>query len=325
MALKLVAHRDIIDVQPMDKPDAVALLERKLGLESKGEDIGKLAEALEFIPLAIVQAAAYIRERAPRCSVEQYIEKFYKSDRAKISLLDYEAGQLRRDADAKNSIIITWQISFDHLLQVRPSAADLLSLMSFFDRQGIPESLIRKKGVMKGEDGGLDAGDVNGEQSDSDDSESESSITDEFEDDILTLRNYSFVSVTIHANVFEMHRLVQLATRKWLEANGQAEQWKQQYVKNLAIEFPPGDYQNWAKCQELFPHVKSALAQQPEGAEALKDWALVLYHAAWFAWARGYDDAEKMSVKSMKIRKKLLGEEREETLRSTEMVSLVYS
>ena len=107
MTLKLVAQGDIVDVQPMDKPDAVTLLERKLGLESKGEDIGKLAESLEFIPIAIVQAAAYIRERAPRCSVEQYIEKFHKSDRAMISLLDYEAGQLRRDTDAKNSMTMT--------------------------------------------------------------------------------------------------------------------------------------------------------------------------------------------------------------------------
>jgi len=44
-----------------------------------------------------------------------------------------------------NSIIITWQISFDHIRHVRPSAADLLSLMSFFDRQGISEALLQSR------------------------------------------------------------------------------------------------------------------------------------------------------------------------------------
>src|SRR6202034_1601882 len=93
--------------------------------------------------LAIVQAAAYIFQRAPRCSVRQYIEQFQRNDKGKTTLLNHEGGHLRRDREAKNSIIITWQISFDHIRQTRPSAADLLSLMSFFDRQGIPEALLR--------------------------------------------------------------------------------------------------------------------------------------------------------------------------------------
>ena len=46
-----------------------------------------------------------------------------------------------------------------------------------------------------------------------------------------------------------MHGLVQIATRKWLETNGQLEKWKQQYIKNLYVEFPTGEFQNWKKCQ----------------------------------------------------------------------------
>ena len=38
----------------------------------------------------------------------------------------------------------TWQISFEHIRQERPSAAQLLSLMSLFDRQGIPYHLLCK-------------------------------------------------------------------------------------------------------------------------------------------------------------------------------------
>jgi len=145
MVLKLVETRDIIEVKPMDGAQAVALFEKKLGEPSNSKDIAELAEVLEYMPLAIVQAATYISQRAPRFSVSQYLEEFKKSDRKRTSLLNYEGGELRRDKEAKNSIIITWQISFNHILQSRPSAADLLSLMSLFDRQGIPESLLRNR------------------------------------------------------------------------------------------------------------------------------------------------------------------------------------
>jgi hypothetical protein len=85
-----------------------------------------------------------------------------------------------------------------------------------------------------------------------------------------------------------------------------------------------GEYKNWAKCQALFPHVTSAVVLQPEG-DSIREWALILYNAAWYAWNMGYfTDAEKMSVKAMKTRKHILGQEHRETLNSIEMVGLVY-
>ncbi|KAL2048196.1 hypothetical protein N7G274_000107 [Stereocaulon virgatum] len=110
---------------------ALSLFEKKLGPLDQGDDTAELAAALEYMPLAIVQAAAYISQRAPRCSVQRHLEDYRKSDGKKTSLLNYEGGQLRRDWQAQNSIIITWQISFEYIHQSWPSAADLLSLMSF--------------------------------------------------------------------------------------------------------------------------------------------------------------------------------------------------
>lgn len=80
---------------------------------------------------------------------------------------------------------------------------------------------------------------------------SQSSQSDEFEEDVVALRNFSFISNNADGTTFEMHRLVQLATRKWLEAHGQLEKWKQQFVRKLCEEFPTGEYENWAVCQEL--------------------------------------------------------------------------
>lgn len=303
-----------------------------MGGRNDGDDASELAEALEFMPLAIVQAAAYISQRAPRYSVREYLQDFRKSDRKSTSLLNHESRQLRRDRETKNSIIVTWQISFDHIRGIRPSAADLLSLMSFFDRQGIPEALLRSPGEQRNsrqdqkeniDDNyvNIDAGYSDGDE----DNASQSSVDDGFEDDVLALRNYSFISVNTDGTSFEMHRLVQLATRKWLEAQKQQERWKQQFIKNVDAELPPGDYEDWVRCQTLFPHAQSALAHQPEEQGSLRDWASILYKAAWYAQGMGkWVEAQKMSVQAMKVRKRILGPEHNDTLNSMEMVGLVY-
>ena len=135
--------RDIVRIKPMEEGHAFALLRKKLGDEIDKDAATELGAALGFIPLAITQAAAYIRQREPRCSLQLYIRNFHRNDQSKASLLEYDAGDLRRDLRVSNSVIITWQISFDYIRQTRPSAANLLSLMSFFDRQGIPALLLR--------------------------------------------------------------------------------------------------------------------------------------------------------------------------------------
>ncbi|KAL8795910.1 MAG: hypothetical protein Q9195_001654 [Heterodermia aff. obscurata] len=329
IAVKLAEERDVIAVEPMAQSHALTLFEKKLGTLGGSEYIAELAAALEYMPLAIVQSAAYVCQRVPRYSVRQYLEDFRKSDRKKTSLLNYEGGQLRRDWEARNSIIITWQISFEHVRRSWPSAADLLSLMSFFDRQGIPESLVRNRSQTEGRhrsqepldrDDDEENGDEDGESSMSDSSEN-----DGFEDDVQVLRNYSLISINTD-RIFEMHALVQLAMRKWLEANKLLESWKQQYVKNLSAAFPSGEYVNWKSCQVLFPHAKSAITQRPRTEGSLNEWASLMYNAAWYAWARGNAvEAVQLSKVSMEVRKKMLGQEHMETLSSIGMVGLAYN
>ncbi|KAF1981387.1 hypothetical protein K402DRAFT_449234 [Aulographum hederae CBS 113979] len=331
-ALELVEERDFILVEPMDKTDAVVLFKKKLSNQNDNGSITELVTALEYMPLAIVQAAAYISKRTPRCSVRQYLEKFRENDRKRASLLDFEGGKLRRDRDAKNSIIITWQISFDHIRKIRSSAAELLSLMSFFDRQGIPETLLR--GQNEPRDARPDEEDNNAEDNvdndDNDDSSEDDDVStdehEEFENDISTLRSYSFISFNANESSFEMHGLVQLATRRWLEAQGQQEKWKQHFIRNLYLELPGGQHENWATCQTLFPHAQSAARQKPEEQESLKMWATILYRAAWYAEQIGNGaTAEEMSVAAMKARKKLLGREHQDTLWSMLLVGAVYN
>ena len=312
-----------------------------MGDDTDDTDVPKLAAALEYMPLAIAQAAAYISQRAPRFSVGQYLADFRKSDRRKTSLLDWEGGQLRRDWEAQNSIILTWQISFEHIRQTWPSAAELLSLMSFFDRQSIPDSLIRNRAA--GEQGRTDwekahkgmhrerkdgaeetEGGDDEDEEDSEDGASKCSEDDRFEEDVRILRDFSFISSETDWT-FEMHALVQLATRKWLEAHGELEKWKQHSIKTLSSEFPTEEHKDWASCRALLPHMKLAVTKRPKGDGSLRAWALPLYNAAWYVWSQGnITEAVDLSEKAMKVRGELLGQEHEETLDSISMAGLAY-
>jgi hypothetical protein len=106
-AMKIVDYKNLIEVKPMERSEALELLQRKLAKPGESQESRHLVEELEFMPLAIVQAASYIRYRAPRCSVSQYLRDFQKSEREAIKLLKTEAGQLYRDWEAKNSILVT--------------------------------------------------------------------------------------------------------------------------------------------------------------------------------------------------------------------------
>ena len=223
------SHYDIIKIQPMDESHALLLFAKKLRYQFDKDDAIELLRALDFMPLAISQAAAFIVQMSPRTTVASYLGDFRKSDRNQENLLNRDAGDLRRDCNASNSIITTWQISFDYIRGKRPSATRLLSLMSNFDRQGIPEFLIHRYGEEDSSDINLKA---------KADIDLEDARRMEFEDDLFALTSYSLITTNVNRDQFEIHRLVQLSTRRWLELNGELDKWKNKYIMIISEAFP---------------------------------------------------------------------------------------
>lgn len=60
VALDIASHKNLIEVQPMNEAEALDLLQKKLSIPAEHKNMVQLAEVLEFMPLAIVQAASYI-------------------------------------------------------------------------------------------------------------------------------------------------------------------------------------------------------------------------------------------------------------------------
>jgi hypothetical protein len=185
------------------------------------QEVITLTEALEHMPLAVVQAASYIRQRAPIFSITRYLKIFRENDVGKGRHLAWEVEtqcrrQLRWDRDAKNSVLITWQISFNDLQQTRESAADPLSLMSFFGRQGTPINLLESDRTTKESQSDKMEGN-SGSRSHGDEKAPSSPGIEGFMNDIMILRDYSFISIAADEKAFQMHALVQLATRTSLQ------------------------------------------------------------------------------------------------------------
>jgi hypothetical protein len=136
--------------------------------------------------------------------------------------------------------------------------------MSFFDRQGVSENLLRIQGETKVDNSTSDS--VIFEHND-DDTEStfNPDLDPDFEDDIAALRDFFFIPINkSNSTVFTMHRLVQFTVRAWLKAYGQLARWNEQFIMIVWQTFPTGNYENWTRCQSLFPHVKLAMSQRPE-------------------------------------------------------------
>ncbi|TRX93480.1 hypothetical protein FHL15_005755 [Xylaria flabelliformis] len=329
LAFRLTGHHScVIDVGPMDRADALALLKTKSGSQFD-EAIGiELVEALEHMPLAIGQAAAYIQHRAPRASVEKYLKEFRQNEQKKLSLLNYDGGDLRRDANASNSVIATWQISFEHIRSHRPTATELLSLMSFFDCQAIQEELVQRN--PSNESGNFETHSDNESTSTSESSNNASedeTYDKEFEEDIATLQNYCLISTNERGDTFEMHGLVQLSTRKWLDMHKETEKFKMACINRLARAFPVPEFFNWPACRKLFPHVEQAVLYYPKDKESkhLEDFKRILFYGGCYSAEQGrYGTAEGMLEKAVAMTKKLFGTEHEETANVMNLLGRIY-
>ncbi|KAF4627699.1 hypothetical protein G7Y89_g10454 [Cudoniella acicularis] len=283
VAYRLIGRdSDIIKVKPMDQDQALALLHKKLPVNLDTTDAIELVRTLDYIPLAISQAAAYINQGAPRITVSRYLHDLRRSDKDRASLLKKDIGDTRRDGKASNSIIATWHISFEHIRKDRLSAARLLSLMSLFDRQGIPDTLLQHS------------------------YQEDSNIETDFEDDISTLTGYSLITMNAEGKEFEMHRLVQFSTKKWLELYDKLENWKEKYIKIIGKAFPVGRYENWTTCQQLFPHAEMVLSYWPMNRDYGK-----------------YEQAEEMNRRALEGWEKALGKEHPNTLTSVDNLATV--
>jgi tetratricopeptide (TPR) repeat protein len=290
-AVNLVGvQHNVIQVDPMAEEEALVLLKTRVSISESCEgDARALVQTLECIPLAVTHAAAYIAVRQQRITISAYLELFRESEENQAHLLNIqETRDLRRDHSVPDAVITTWQISFEQIRKTSPEAAALLSLMTMFDRQGIPEHLLY---------------------------DGRSRL--QFEDAVASLTSFSLVRTQTGEKSFEMHSLVQLATRKWLALNQQVDRWQKESLRIMAAAFPSGQHGTWAVCQILLPHSSKVLSYLSHSEEETLYQTTVANNTAWYLVHVGeYKAAEKIGRNAMLAREKVLGPGHPHTLTS---------
>ena len=146
----------LLEVRAMTVGEANATLNKRLDDHlGSDEDRNTLATVLEYIPLALTQAAAYINRRS-RMTIGRYLDILSKDGEGGVSLLQAEESDLRRAEDVPNSVVRTWQITFNQIRVHHKSTANILARMAFFDRKGVPEFLLQAAAAEGGgeEEGG---------------------------------------------------------------------------------------------------------------------------------------------------------------------------
>jgi len=286
-AIKL-AHQNVVEVLEMDENVATQLLRKYLvnqDIANSEQDTKELLTQLTHLPLAIVQAAAYINENS--IALTDYLSLLEDQEEEVIDLLSEEFEDDGRYRDVKNPVATTWLISFKQIRRRDPLAAEFLSFIACVYLKDVPQSLLPPSPSRKKET-----------------------------DAIGTLDAYSFISRRSADLALDVHRLVHLATRSWLRKEGLLAQWTQRAVTRLEDVFPDDDHQNRNIWRRYLAHARYALESKlinkcgENRIDLAWKFAMCLYSDGQF------NEAEFLFVEVMETRKRVLGQEHPSTLTS---------
>ena len=221
-----VTGSDVIELHEMDPPEAAEFLEKSLIQKDGLRDVNATADLLKeltYLPLAITQAAAYINIK--QVPLAEYVGLLHGTQQSIISLMSKEFRDNTRYPGSHNAVATTWLVSFDQIRKSDNAAADLLSFISCIEPKGIPQSLLPDCGSRE-----------------------------QLIDAIGTLCAYAFLTRRGASSVFDMHSLVHLATRIWVQRGGLTTTTDEKATRHIAKAFPSSHYTNRELWRECLPH-----------------------------------------------------------------------
>ncbi|KAH8896918.1 hypothetical protein GQ53DRAFT_713740 [Thozetella sp. PMI_491] len=253
--------------------------------------IPELLDLLCYLPLAIRQASAFLaRTRMP---IHEYLNYCRTSDKNLVELLGKDFQDRGRYKETKNPIAVTWLISFQQLEVESPTAAEYLRFISFLNPRDVPWDLLPQG---KNKPIGYEA--------------------------ISLLEGYAFITSQSEAS-FDVHRLVQLAMRNWLETRNEIRGIITSVIQRLigAIPFPEHDNKSvWTRC---LPHIETTLRYQKDNTDKEAEADLLTLTASWYSLSGKYRQAEGKCRQALALREEVLGRESPGTLVSMNNLAMV--
>ncbi|KAF2238391.1 hypothetical protein EV356DRAFT_526156 [Viridothelium virens] len=289
-AAVMLADPNVVPVVEMDEAAGVELLRARLmdkELLENGEDSLNLLSELTYLPLAIVQAAAYINANGITSS--DYFGLLAEQEQGKIDSLSEEFDEARK------SVAVTWSISFEQIQSRNCLAAEYLSLMACVEPEAVPLSFLPLVDSRKRQ-----------------------------ADALGLLDAYSFITRRSGGQSIDLHHLVHLATRNWLCQNSSLSSWTEKAKARLEEVFPNADPENRNLWRMYLPHVRYALCLDDAGEEKEASRNFLMKIGACLNMDGRYCEAERIFVEVSKINKRVLGEEHPDTMYSLLRLFRVY-
>lgn len=323
----IVAARRAIKVPKMTPSEAKELFEsarNSQGDSDEADYIEELLDELEWLPLAISQAAAYMKRTLT--TVEEYILKL-RDGKKRWKILKQSQSDRHRRPEVSNSILETWNISMKYLQNENKTAHQILHIHAFLDNQNIPIELIRQAALYV--EGSNDMDHI-GETHSDDSSSVSDNDDDKVNEAVARLCDFSFLSVQATENgnrTYKMHKLVQEATRYGL---GRKERKKHEYYFSLAAFeiisslFPANQPKRWNKYEKYITHAQQACewgtlcGREIMASDLLESLARHLFNCS--RWR----ECEMTAQKAYKLRKTILGDNHTKTVTMFELLTRTF-
>jgi tetratricopeptide (TPR) repeat protein len=286
----------------MGKAEARQLLARRMTRQALLNDeaaVGVLLESLAGLPLAIVQAAAFMNQNDT--PVLEYVSLLqHAGTKAELFNEHFEDPSRYRNMDS--TIAKTWHISFEQIRKQDPLAAKYLSFMACIDRISIPQSLLLLGGSVLQQTKALG-----------------------------TLTGYAFITErqqtvpeSSKERLFDMHRLVHMALIWWLEGHGERADWVDTAAARAEELVPYGGHEGKEVWSTYLPHA-TYVAGLVEAVDSAKSASLLDRLGRCQKSLGQYASAETSHRKASSLRKEALGPEHPDTLTSMSNLASVLN
>ena len=284
-----------LPVEVMQPREALAFLAKRTN-DSDTQAAKKLAKTLGYLPLALEQATAYIRETS--ISLDHYQALFQKHH---AQLLQH--GHLA--TEYPDTVATTWELSFQKVQRTSPAAADFLNLCAFLAPDAIFLDMVIEgatyvpKRLAKTIKDPLTLNKLIG-----------------------TLLHYSLLQR--EGNTLTIHRLVQSVLRDRLKPNTQR-RWAEHAVQIVNQAFPESEFTTWTRCEQLLSHAQICIRWVEKWDLISEEAGHLLHQIGLYLYDRvAYTEAEPLYQQARAIYEKVLGSDHPSLADTLNDLALLY-
>lgn len=289
-----------VEVEKLNRHDSALLLLRwskRLGKDAaldqaRAEDRAAaelIAQEMDGLPLALVQAAAYIEEIG--CSPQDYLDLYSAHSKELLA----RRGRLM--LDYPDTVANTWSLSFRQVEEQSLAAADMLRLCAFLAPDAIPEELLMR--------GMTESPDV--------DLEAEARASYQLNEALGVLLRYSLIRREENTHVLSIHRLVQTVLKESMDQETR-QAWAERAVRVVNAALPEASSLTGENQQHYLryylPHAQECATliarhhlHSPEAARLLFQAGIYLYFHGY------YRESQALHHQALTIREQIFGSE----------------